>query len=196
MLFQRDLTICSLLNVAGYWIYGPLWGSFSCYTHKFSWTMLLAYLPLVSWHWTKDLGGTQGGWLIQQGTIPLLSGPRSLLWHFLLGFFCVVWLQEAGLRASLHASSDALSTGKAPRHLRARCQEQKVLRQENLKVAALKVALVRSHPTSLGHGIYDKGSCRDNEMRKPKICQWAIFHSWDLVIHLTLSRCDQHKEEL
>lgn len=55
-----DLTIFSLLSVAGYWIYGPLWGSFSCYAHKCTWTMLLAYLLLISCHWTKDLGGTQG----------------------------------------------------------------------------------------------------------------------------------------
>lgn len=53
-----DLTIFALSNVAGYWIYGPLWGSFSCYTHKCTQTVLLAYLPLISCHWMKDLGGT------------------------------------------------------------------------------------------------------------------------------------------
>lgn len=128
-----DLTIFSLLSVAGYWIYGPLWGSFSCYAHKCTWTMLLAYLPLISCHWTKDLGGTQGtDWYSR---LPHhcfhVPGPSCEFscWHF--GGCLTSGSCPWGIL--LHASSDALSTGKATKHLRAGCQEQKVPRQENLK---------------------------------------------------------------
>lgn len=128
-----DLTIFALLNVAGYWIYGPLWGSFSRYAHKCTWTMLLAYLPLISCHWTKDLGGTWGtDWY---GRVPQhcfqVPGPSHGV--FCRVFFVVLDLRKLAPGPPLHVSSDAPRTGKALGHLRAGCQEQEVLSQENLK---------------------------------------------------------------
>ena len=128
-----DLSIFALLNVAGYWIYGPLRGDFSCYAHKCTWTMLLAYFPLLSFHWTKDLGGTWGTDGYSRGTTPLFSGTGSLSWGFLLGFFVLFDFRSLAPGSPLNASSDALRTGKASGHLKVGCQQQKAPRQESLK---------------------------------------------------------------
>lgn len=135
VLFQIDLTTFALLNVGGSWIYGPLWGNFSCYTHKCIWTVLFAYLPLISCHWTTDLWGTWESWDWYSRVphhwfwIPDLSHEVSY-W-----VFGGVWLQKAGLRASLHATKDALRTERVPKHFRAGCQDKKSRRKRASRIS-------------------------------------------------------------
>lgn len=109
------------------------------------------FLPL-----NKRLGCTWGTDWYSRVPHPCFWVP-GLSWGFQLGFW---WcLTSESWSQGLHASSDALRTGKVPRHLRAGFQEQKVQRQETIEnKLLLKAGLTQGHPIPPGNGVHDRGS--------------------------------------